>query len=69
MSNFTIRNGLAIAEILNDDRNLANEVALNLDEKTVDIIVEKATGYPLRTPAAIEPQFDFVESLRNLLDS
>ena len=43
----TIRNGLAIAEVINDDKALANEVAINLSDEALKVIVQKRTGVEL----------------------
>ena len=69
MSNHTIRNGLALAEAINDDRILANEVALNLSDESVRIIVEKATGLDYSTAKPASESMPFKDRLRNLLTS
>jgi len=60
-----IRNGLAIAEVINDDMALANEVALNLSDEALKEIVEKRTDLRLSRNEHV----DFKSSLNNLLNS
>jgi hypothetical protein len=63
MSNL-LRNGLAIAEVINDDPALANEVALNLSDEALKIIVEKRGGVHL----ADNEHISFKVALNQLLN-
>ena len=59
-----IRNGQAIAEVINDDPALANEVALNLSDEALKTIVEKRGGVHL----ADNEHVSFNTALNQLLD-
>ena len=61
-----IRNGLAIADIINDDKALANEVAINLTDEAVKTIIEKRMGVAVHHN---DCGLSFKESLQVLLES
>jgi hypothetical protein len=60
--NNTIRNGQAIAESINGDMALANEVALNLSDQALEVIITK------RAESAGDTK-DFQSALSQLLNS
>lgn len=64
-----IRNGQAIADVINDDKALANEVALNLSDEILRIVFEKRSGKKLpKMENKAYGKFDFQTAVDSLLE-